>query len=166
LYQQNHVHPISPIIFFEASEIEKSFRTLQKGSHIGKIVVRMPEETSKIVGTPRAPALVLDPEAAYLLVGGFGGLGKSVATWMVERGARSLIFLSRHAGLSVEDKAFLTELESSGCSVSAVAGRVQDMRDVNKAISKATRPIRGVIQFAMVLRVRCHPPPETPPKKC
>lgn len=101
----------------------------------------MPEDISSITSTTRACVLTLDPDASYLLTGGLGGLGKSVASWMVECGARSLIFLSRSAGLSDESKAFFNELESLGCSVSAVAGKVQDMENVSKAISKASRPM-------------------------
>lgn len=113
----------------------------------------MPEDISSITSTTRARVLALDPKASYLLTGGLGGLGKSVASWMVECGARSLIFLSRSAGLSDESKAFFNELESLGCSVSAVAGKVQDMENVDKAISKASRPIKGVVHLAMVLAV-------------
>lgn len=153
MYRQGHIHPIRPVKIFEASEIEESFRHLQAGNHIGKVVIQMPEDASKIASSPRARVLALDPEAAYLLVGGLGGLGKSIAIWMVEREARFLVFLSRNAGLSDEDKAFLKELESMGCSVSAIAGEVQAMEDVQRTISKASRPIKGVIQLAMVLRV-------------
>lgn len=153
LYRQGHIHPIRPVTVFDASEIEQSFRHLQKGDHIGKIVVRMPKDASSIASNPRPRALALDPKASYLLTGGTGGLGKSIASWMVDRGARSLIFISRSAGSTDEDKAFFIELESLGCSVSAVAGKVQDMRDVNRAILKAPGPIQGVIHLAMVLRV-------------
>ncbi len=64
---------------------------------------------------------------------------------MVEHGARSLIFLSRSAGLNDSDSSFF----------GAVAGMTQNMEDVRKAISTAPSPIKGVIQLAMVLRV-CH----------
>ncbi|KAJ8066765.1 hypothetical protein OCU04_004153 [Sclerotinia nivalis] len=97
--------------------------------------------------------LHLDGEASYLLTGGLGGLGKPIATWLVEHGARSLIFISRSAGKKVEDQEFFRELESSGCSVSTVAGFVESMEDVQKAIGLAPRRIAGVIHLAMILRV-------------
>ena len=154
MYECGDIHPIRPVAFFDASEIEKSFRCLQKGDHIGKVVVRMPDDVSTIPGSLRARSLSLDPEASYLLVGGLGGLGKSLASWMVEHGARSLVFLSRSAGSSIEDRATAAELESQGCLVSAVAGKVQDMNDVLRAVSSARYGIKGVIHLAMVLRVR------------
>ncbi|KAL8901144.1 MAG: hypothetical protein Q9207_005347 [Kuettlingeria erythrocarpa] len=39
-----------------------------------------------------------------------------------------------------------------GCSVSAVPGQTQNLGDVRKAISLAQKPIKGVIQLAMVLK--------------
>lgn len=154
LYRQGHVRPIRPFTLFGAPEIEESFRHFQKSDHIGKVVIQMPEDASSIASTRRASVLALDHDASYLLTGGLGGLGKSVASWMVECGARSLIFLSGNAGLTDESKAFFRELESLGCSVSAIPGKVQDREDVNKAaISKASMPIKGVIHLAMVLQV-------------
>lgn len=153
MYRQGHIQPIRPVALFPASEIEQSFRYLQKGDHIGKAVVTLPEDVSRIPSSPRATAFTLDPEASYLLTGGTGGLGRSLATWMVERGARHLIFLSRSAGLGDSDKDFFAELKTMDCSVTPVAGKVQDPDDLKKAISKATKPIKGVVHLAMVLRV-------------
>jgi NAD(P)-dependent dehydrogenase (short-subunit alcohol dehydrogenase family) len=89
-----------------------------------------------------------------LLVGGLGGLGRSVATWMVENGARNLIFLSRSARDSQENHSFLEELHSQDCQTQLVAGSVSNMSDVQRAINLATKPLAGVIQMSMVLKVR------------
>ena len=35
MYEDGHIRPIQPMTTFEASEIEQSFRYLQKGDHIG-----------------------------------------------------------------------------------------------------------------------------------
>jgi len=91
-----------------------------------------------------------------LLSGGIGGLGRALATWMVERGARHLIFLSRSAGVSEESKSLSDELESMGCSITMVKGGVDNIEDVKKAIEASFRPIKGVFQLAMVQRVCSH----------
>ena len=153
MYSEGHITPIRPMAVFEALEIEQSFRYLQKGEHIGKAVVIIPENASDIPSTSQARPFTLNAEAFYLLTGGLGGLGRSVATWMVESGARNLIFLSRSAGKGDADQSFFAELESMGCSVSAVIGRVEDIEAVKTAIQLASRPIKGIIHLAMVLRV-------------
>ena len=153
MYRQGHLKPISAFESFEATETEQALRALQRGNLIGKSIIRMPKTFPARVCTPRTVDLTLDSEASYLLTGGLGGIGKALATWMVECGARSLVFLSRSAGQSDSDKIFFTELETLGCSVAAIPGKVQDMGDVKRATALAEKPIRGVIHLAMVLRV-------------
>ena len=71
---------------------------MQRGQHIGKHCVSIRETTEvsnlegKFRGQPKS--LRLHASAAYLLVGGLGGLGRAISVWMVEHGARHLIFLS------------------------------------------------------------------------
>ena len=153
LYQRGHVTPVKPILTYGAGDAMKAFETLQNRDHIAKVVLKMPPDNTVVPNLRSAGSFVLDPKGSYLLAGGLGGLGRSVATWMVDHGARSLIFLSPNAGLKQRDQAFLKELESMRCNVSAVAGMVQNLEDVVKAISSAAGPIKGVIQLAMVLRV-------------
>ena len=99
----------------------------------------------------RANKLQLNQDVSYLLTGGLGGLGRLISTWLVERGARSLVFLSRSAD-STESHGFLRELESTGCTVTVVPGKAESAVDIHKAISKAPSPIRGVIHLAIVLK--------------
>ena len=134
--------------------MQAAFRELQNGNHIGKVVVRIPEDAAAWSTTmAQHEELLLKESASYLLTGGLGGLGKVISTWLVERGARSLIFLSRSAGKTAEDQDFFRELSSLGCSVCAVPGRAESMDDVKRAILQVPYPIRGVIHLAMVLRV-------------
>ncbi|KAI8956900.1 hypothetical protein F5Y11DRAFT_125320 [Daldinia sp. FL1419] len=153
-YNQGHLRPISPIASFDAKRIARAFRHLEDGDHMGKIVVTFspPSLGTPIESLPQRRGIEFDRTATYLLVGGVGGLGRSIAIWMVERGARNLMFLSRSAGQSDVSKILFHEIESMGCSVTAVAGRVDLIEDVREAIHQAKSPIKGVIQLAMVLR--------------
>jgi hypothetical protein len=153
LYKDGSISPLNPISTFDAEAVQDAFRQVQDGNHIGKVVVRMPQDTSGLPSLPPPSQLQLKSDASYLLTGGLGGLGKVISTWLVERGARSLVFLSRSAGKTPEDHEFFRELESSGCSVTAVAGKAESMEDVEKAISHAPQRIAGVLHLAMVLRV-------------
>lgn len=121
---------------------------------MGKIVVKMPENDEDLPAVDALDRFKLSPEASYLLIGGLGGLGRSIGTWMVENGARHLTYLSRSAGQSDSDKAFLEELKVQGCSITAVRGSVAVIDDVKHAVALCPRPVKGVIQMSMVLRVR------------
>ncbi|KAK5997537.1 Highly reducing polyketide synthase gloL [Cladobotryum mycophilum] len=151
-YSEGHIKPIAPITIFPARDISDAFRYMQSGKHIGKIVVTMPEDASNPSAVGADKETILSSSRTYLLVGGLGGLGKAVTSWMVEKGARSFVFLSRSAGKSVEDQAFLLELKSQGCSTVTIAGSVIEMEDVVRCVEAAPTPIAGVIQMSMVLR--------------
>jgi hypothetical protein len=153
LYQSGSLHPLEPVVCFDAAIAEHAFRHLQNPDHIGKVVVKIPEDSSHIETSAELQPLQFRSDATYLLVGGVGGLGRSLATWLVERGARYLTLLSRSAGISEQSKSLVKELESMGCSVEAVAGDVSNMKDVNRALLISERPIKGVLQLAMVLAV-------------
>lgn len=94
------------------------------------------------------------PNCCYLLVGGLGGLGRMISTWMVENGARNIIFLSRSAKEGSETTPFFDRLRAQGCTVTPFVGSVTNLPDVEEAIKQASTPIAGVIQMSAVMRVR------------
>ena len=153
LFRCGLIKPIEPLTLFEASHVEEAFRYMQKGQHIGKIVVRMGAHTDELQSTAKMRNLVLNPDASYVLIGGLGGLGQSISSWMVEKGAKHLVFLSRSAGESKKDQAFISELISQDCSVQVFAGSVANLQDVKNAVANAGRPVAGVLQLSMVLKV-------------
>ena len=162
LFRRGLIKPIQPLTLFEASHIEDAFRYMQKGQHIGKIVVRMATHTHQLQSTAKMQSLVLNPDASYILIGGLGGLGQSISSWMVEKGAKHLIFLSRSAGKSNKDQAFISELISQNCSVQVFTGSVANLHDVKNAVENAGRPVAGVLQMSMILKVPTIHLPFTP----
>ena len=152
-FQQGHIKPISPVKEFEATRVEEAFRYMQKGQHIGKIVVTLPENPKDLDTAIGRKDLLLRPDAAYLSVGGLGGLGRSVATWLVEKGARHIVFFSRSAGSLAKDDPYIKELEAQGCTVQTFSGSVSNFSDVQRVIDSVGKPIAGVLQASMVLHV-------------
>ncbi|KAI3556710.1 polyketide synthase [Colletotrichum abscissum] len=109
-----------------------------------------PEVSQAIPSTKEAS--IFRNDASYLLIGGFGGLGRSVATWLLEHGARNLVFLSRSAG-SADNEPFVKELESyPGSVIKTISGDVSNPGDVLKAINEAPEPLAGVMQLSLVLK--------------
>lgn len=152
-YQQGHIRPIYPLKAFSACTISDPIRTMQKGDHIGKLVVSMPHDQTELPSETGHDELCLRSDGAYLFVGGLGGLGRSITTWLVEKGARHLVFFSRSAGQVRDDDPFVHELQSLGCTVTRVSGDVTIYDDVVRAIKAAGKPIVGVLQASMVLQV-------------
>lgn len=94
---------------------------------------------------------------SYLLVDGVGGIGRSIAHWMVAHGAKNLILLSRSAGVGKQATAFLDELRDIGCRVKPVSCNVSNEEDLAKTLrfckDDGLPPVCGIIQAAMVLQV-------------
>ncbi|KAI1265004.1 putative polyketide synthase [Xylariaceae sp. FL1019] len=137
---------------YEATNIQTAFSTMQTANHIGKIIITMPTEKHLLEAHVTKPTTSLRPDRSYLLVGGLGGLGRAVATWMIEQGARELIFFSRSARRDDGTESFVEELLSQDCEVHLVQGSVSEALDVQKAVSSGTRPLAGIINMAMVLK--------------
>ncbi|THC87882.1 hypothetical protein EYZ11_012672 [Aspergillus tanneri] len=153
-----HIKPATPLHVFEANRTEEAFRFMQPGHHIGKIVVAMHSASgySPPDITKGQREVEFDEDASYLLVGGLGGLGRMIAIWMVERGARHLLFLSPSATLN-NHAGFVRELVSMGCQVHMCQGNVAEPTDVKCAIMSTPKPLKGVVQMAMVLCDRAFP---------
>ncbi|EFE44178.1 polyketide synthase, putative [Trichophyton verrucosum HKI 0517] len=136
----------------DATMFGHAFRYMQTGKHMGKIIIKMPEDPAELPVAKNNLNLSLSPGGSYLLAGGLGGLGRPITTWMIEKGARNFIFLSRSAGESDSDKAFLRELDAQGCTATVVKGNVTELDDVKRAATASPKPVVGVINLAMVLR--------------
>jgi hypothetical protein len=153
-YRQGAIQPIRPTKYFDATRVQDAFRSMQKGQHIGKFVVQMPADHSLLPTAKDRGTFSLRPDVSYLLVGGLGGLGRSVSTWLAQHGAKNLIFLSRSGGdNNPETASLLEELAAVGCNVQIVAGSVVCLEDVYRIVQQALVPVAGVIQMSMVLRV-------------
>jgi NADPH:quinone reductase-like Zn-dependent oxidoreductase/NAD(P)-dependent dehydrogenase (short-subunit alcohol dehydrogenase family) len=152
LYMDGHIRPVYPTFMFDADQIKTFLQGMQNGTQLEKIIVRFPEEQETLMWTPGISKPCFKGDRAYLLVGGMGGLGQAIATWMVTHGTKHVIFLSRSAGKSDDDRTFIHELEMMGCSAQTWAGDVADADTVKRVIDAAPMPIAGVMHMAMVLR--------------
>lgn len=73
---------------------------------------------------------------------------------MAENGATNILFLSRSTGqFSLEDP-FFRELKVLGCTAHLFAGIVSNIEDVKNVVKHANKPIAGVIQASVVLKVK------------
>ena len=94
-------------------------------------------------------------DASYLLVGCLGGLGRSLTSWMMARGAKNFAFISRSGTDKAEAAQLVESLKRSGASVKVFRADASNLTDVERVVSdlNAIGPIRGVVHAAMVLQV-------------
>ena len=135
------------------AEAQKGFRLLQMGKHLGKVVLVAREyETVPVIPTGYRNTALFEPDKSYLLVGGLGGLGCTLAEWMVRKGARHLAFMSRSGASRPEAAATLRWLEARDINVSIYCADVANYDAVKSCIEELGSRLGGVFQAAMVLQ--------------
>ena len=102
------------------------------------------------------PSWNFDPQATYIITGAFGGLGRSIARWMMKRGARHLLLLSRNGPKGQAAQTLLLELELGGVAVLAPPCDIGDEKSLLAGLAHfdtVAHPVKGCIHGAMTLRV-------------
>lgn len=104
----------------------------------------------------KTSATLLRPDASYILIGGTGGLGRSMAKWMASKGAKNIVLVSRRAAINDKVQALIDSLAPLGVQILVKACDVSSQQSVETLIKEEMKdlpPVRGVVQGAMVLRV-------------
>ncbi|PYI10942.1 lovastatin nonaketide synthase [Aspergillus sclerotiicarbonarius CBS 121057] len=134
------------------SEAPKAFRLVQSEGHIGQVVLMATGETQVPIRPPtwNRRANQFSADKTYLLAGGLGGLGRTLAEWMLQRNAKKLVFLSRSGETREEAKSTVSWLRAHGIEVTVHKGDVANPADVAACVNSIPN-LGGVFHAAMVL---------------
>ncbi|PSR19686.1 hypothetical protein C8255_01005 [filamentous cyanobacterium CCP3] len=108
---------------------------------------------ARLVSAPpsaSAAAIAIQAEATYLITGGLGALGLTLAQWLVRQGARYLVLLGRRAP-TTEAEAIIEQLRQAGATVMALRADVtvsDDMTTVLEQMAASLPPLRGIVHAA------------------
>lgn len=173
LLESSKVRVVKPIRIMSLSTVMEGLEMLQNGEGAGKLVFRLNGEDNVWVSLtspvglaksdrnkavpPKLSFSTLRSNATYVLPGGLGGLGRSLAASMIEHGATHLIFTSRR---KMELPDFMDELSSRGAKVMSFNCDISDATELRKMLAEVEGcfpPIKGVVNLAMHLQVlfRC-----------
>jgi myxalamid-type polyketide synthase MxaB len=141
-----------PVRVFPIAQVTDAFRYMAEARHIGKIALSLSPDDVRMA--PVVPSPVgIRPDAAYLITGGLGALGLTMAGALVNSGARHVALVGRRPPGEVARGA-IAELESKGARVLAIQTDVAGPEQVERALAEVRRrlpPLRGVIHAAGVL---------------
>lgn len=156
LVSQGKISGPSPRHVYPVSDIEKAFRLMQSGANSGRIIVSRGEKDIVPKFLVHRTQWHFDPEASYVVAGGFGGIGRAILRWMAKRGAKNLIVLSR-SGISSSKAAnqAISDLTQAGVRVVAPCCNTASLTDLTETLRHVTAsmpPIKGCINCAMVLQ--------------
>lgn len=142
-----------PCKIFPASDAIPAFQFMARAKHIGKVMLMFNEQT-----VPAVPYIskksVINANSSYLITGGFSGFGLLTAKWLVQKGAKNLILISRSGPVTSEAKTVLQQLKSLGINIEAASVDITNINQLNNLLKKCEKtmpPLKGIIHSAMVL---------------
>jgi len=154
LFNDGTLSPL-PFTSFSHTQVIDAFRYMQQARQIGKVVVTYEQPIAppknEVLGTA---VMQLSADASYLVTGGLGGFGLRTAQWLVEKGARQLILLSRSGPTSEEAQAAIASFEQQGVTVLAAACDITDRTALAALLERAKgelAPLRGIVHAATVI---------------
>ncbi|KZM21666.1 uncharacterized protein EKO05_0000979 [Ascochyta rabiei] len=153
--RSGQIQPILRIRSFSASEMVAALQHISAADCTDKAVV-VPQDGDRVVA-PRIKkdVTLLRKDATYILIGGTGGLGRSMAKWMVERGAKHIVLLSRSGTLKGKAAEQIAALNTAGANIIVRSCDVANKADVDNLVLRGLSdlpPVRGIVHGAMVLR--------------
>ena len=149
MFQQGSLKPL-PHNIFPVEDAANAFRYMARRKNIGKVVLSFTFAESK---NRSARSTAPRADATYLITGGHGGLGLAVARWLVEKGARHLVLLSR-SGASSAGQELAADLAAKDATFATIQADVSNESDLARALSEirdTMPPLRGIIHAAGVL---------------
>jgi len=158
LFDNGSLRPM-PFRSFPATRIQDAFRYMQQSRQIGKVVVSFENGNAipqqQIQALPKQDQeLQCDSKGCYLITGGLSGFGLKTASWLTEKGAKSLVLISRSANVDKTSKQIIETLKAKGVEVYIRACDVTDkvmLLNLVTEIQREIAPLKGLIHAAMVL---------------
>ena len=153
IYFQKGIFKPPPCNIYPAAQCHAAFQLMAKGQHIGKILLKMANETLEAL--PKIePKPLFDGDSTYMITGGLSGFGLATAKWIAERGGRHLLLLSRNGPTTAEAHNTLKEFEEKQIQVKiarADVGQFEQLTTTLKEYLPLMPPLKGIFHSAMVL---------------
>lgn len=153
LIENRHLFPL-PHRVFPVTRIKDAFRYMAQGKHIGKVVVSLDERNIPVIPLAEKRPLNFNDQSSYMITGGFGGFGITLAHWIIQNGGKHLILVSRSGADSEQAQHALGELQATGATILPVKADVTDSRQVAALADQcatAMPPLKGIFHTAMVM---------------
>ena len=99
-------------------------------------------------------------DASYMIVGGLGGLGRAMCTWMASKNCKNIVLVSRSGMKGSGAQSLMDDLAALNVKLKVYACDVsieEELSQTLKLCSEEMPPVRGIIQSAMVIKVGSKP---------
>ncbi|KAG7203841.1 hypothetical protein KM043_017897 [Ampulex compressa] len=151
------IKPLSRRVFGK-DEVESALRYMAAGKYIGKVVLQIHKDKAEVDAPILAqPRFYCQPNRCYVIVGGLGGFGVEFVDWLVLRGAKHLVLVSRNGVQNGYQRARTELWKSYGTEVSIITGLdLSSKKDCEFLLKSAEKmaPVGGIFNVAVVLQDR------------
>ncbi|PGH23855.1 hypothetical protein AJ80_02103 [Polytolypa hystricis UAMH7299] len=147
--------PAEPLQTCRLPELGPTLKSMQNGSSSGRLVLEIKEDDPVLTFLDTKQTYNFRKDVSYVISGGLGGIGRVIARWMVEKGARNLILLSRSGAKSEAAKSLVADLEKIGAVVATPKCDITEEIEVQAALAECAKvmpEIKGSITCSMVLQ--------------
>ncbi|KAI1140369.1 ketoacyl-synt-domain-containing protein [Hypoxylon sp. FL0543] len=143
--------PLKKSVVLRMTELGTGLKMIQQGTL--HPIVMSAQNSDQVVALHHTSKCFLNSDGTHIIIGGTGGLGRSMGRWMIQHGARHIVLLSRSGGKSEELRELLDDTRDKAnviVKVCDIANEEDTCRFVRECI-ETLPPICGVIHAAMML---------------
>ncbi|KAK4062465.1 uncharacterized protein Triagg1_9951 [Trichoderma aggressivum f. europaeum] len=148
--------PITSVTRLPISQLNEALQQAKQTKRVdGKKIVIASQSSDLVKITSHTRPLSLDnKKATYLVVGGVSGISGAIISWMISKGAKNIVAVSRNVEGNPGAVSLLQDAEEAGCNlqlrncdISSEDGFSEFLRQISTSLP----PIRGVVHAAAVL---------------
>ncbi|KAF2964726.1 hypothetical protein GQX73_g8837 [Xylaria multiplex] len=151
LLESKQLYFPTPRHVFPISQLDKALRLVQAGKHLGRVIATANDGDLVPKLLRGVTSWTLEPNASYLIAGGLGGIGRSISKWMIRKGARNLILLSRSGVSSKAVSDHVADMEKQGVNIFAPRVDIASTASLCEVLEECyikMPPIRGCVNSA------------------
>ena len=137
-----------PYTAFPISKVTDAFMYLAQARHIGKVIITIGEETVQV--EPET-SYSFKKDGSYLVTGGNSGFGLATARWMAQKGAGTLVLVSRSGPKYDQDREMIEDIKKSGAKVVSLKADITSPERMENLFSielKKLPPLKGIVHAA------------------
>ncbi|RDW69731.1 hypothetical protein BP6252_08751 [Coleophoma cylindrospora] len=147
-------HPVfeSPLSLYHLPDLKHSFQGQFETTYSSVIIHESIEDVEESIAVYKKPRMMFS-DGAYIIIGGLGGLGRFVCSWMVENGARNLFVISRNGLNSDEAQKTFDRINASDAMMEVIKADACDKTAISEALSRIRQrfAIKGILNMAVLL---------------
>ncbi|KAK3343335.1 hypothetical protein B0H65DRAFT_428251 [Neurospora tetraspora] len=152
--EKGEFQPPTKTHVYKVPELSAALEWVRGGVTVYPVVVAAGGK-DQVKATYRKSRGIFRRDGTHIIIGGTGGLGRSMAKYMAEHGARNIVLLSRSGGGREMVEQLEEEIACPDLNIRVKKCDASDERQVRELVKDCARElpsICGVIHAAMVLR--------------